>query len=100
MSKIPPGVGPKMPQIVVVFGATGDLSQRKLLPGFFYLAATGFIPKCRIVGVSLDDIDADAFRKLAHQAVEQHHAHKPIDGAWPAFAAALDYVPKNYCFIS
>jgi glucose-6-phosphate 1-dehydrogenase len=93
MSKIPAGVGPKLPQIVVLFGATGDLSQRKLLPGLFHLTATGFIPKCRIIGVSLDDIDAEAFHKLAHQAVEQHHAHMPIEGAWPAFAAALDYVP-------
>jgi glucose-6-phosphate 1-dehydrogenase len=82
-----------MPQIVVLFGATGDLSQRKLLPGLFHLTASGFIPKCRIIGVSLDDIDADAFRDLAHQAVERHHAHEPIDGAWPAFAEALDYVP-------
>ena len=93
MSKIPPGVGPKMPQIVVLFGATGDLSQRKLLPGLFHLAAAGFIPKCRIIGVSLEDIDADAFRELACRAFELHHNHKPIDGAWPAFAAALDYVP-------
>jgi glucose-6-phosphate 1-dehydrogenase len=45
MSKIPAGVGPKMPQIVVLFGATGDLSQRKLLPGLFHLATAGFIPK-------------------------------------------------------
>ena len=82
-----------MPQIVVLFGATGDSVAAKLLPGLFHLAATGFIPKCRVIGVSLDDIDADAFRKLAHKAVERHHSHKPIDGDWPIFAAALDYVP-------
>jgi len=92
MSKIPAGVGPKLPQIVVLFGATGDLSQRKLLPGLFHLAAAGFIPKCRVVGVSLDDIDSEAFRALAHCAIEQHHDRKPMDGAWPAFASALDYV--------
>ena len=93
MAKIPAGVGPRMPQIVVLFGATGDLSQRKLLPGLLHLAAAGFIPKCRIIGVWLDDIDADAFRKLAQQAVERHHTHKPIEGAWAEFATALDYVP-------
>jgi glucose-6-phosphate 1-dehydrogenase len=43
MSKIPAGVGPKQPQIVVLFGATGDLSQRKLLSGLFHLATAGFI---------------------------------------------------------
>src|SRR5271166_6156929 len=93
MSKIPAGFGPKRPQIVVLFGATGDLAQRKLLPGLFHLAAAGFIPKCRIVGVSLDGIDAEAFRALAHRAIEDHHDRKPMDGAWPAFASALDYVP-------
>jgi glucose-6-phosphate 1-dehydrogenase len=93
MTKIPPGVGPKLPQIVVLFGATGDLSQRKLLPGLFHLASTGFIPKCRVIGVSLDAIDAEAFRSLAEEAVKRHHHHKPMDGTWPAFASALDYVP-------
>ena len=92
MLKIPAGVGPKLPQIVVLFGATGDLSQRKLLPGLFHLVAAGFIPRCRIIGVSLEDIDAEAFRDFAHQAVDRHEK-KPSDGAWPAFAGALDYVP-------
>jgi glucose-6-phosphate 1-dehydrogenase len=35
-------------------GATGDLSRRKLLPGLFYLSSAGFIPSCRIIGVSLN----------------------------------------------
>ena len=93
MAKIPAGVGPKLPQIVVLFGATGDLSQRKLLPGLFHLATAGFLPKCRIVGVSLDPIDAEGFRGLARKAVDEHRSHKPDMDAWTAFAAALDYVP-------
>ena len=64
MAKIPPGVGPQFPQIVVLFGATGDLARRKLLPGLYHLCSSGFIPACRIIGVSLDDIDADAFRAV------------------------------------
>jgi glucose-6-phosphate 1-dehydrogenase len=75
MTKIPAGVGPKLPQIVVLVGATGDLSQRKLLPGLFHLASAGFIPKCRVIGVSLDAIDAEAFRSLAQEATEKHHQH-------------------------
>jgi glucose-6-phosphate 1-dehydrogenase len=93
MAKIPVGVGPKTPQIVVLFGATGDLSRRKLLPGLFHLATSGFIPHCRIVGVSLDSIDAEAFRALARQAIEEHHGRKPDGDKWPAFADTLDYVP-------
>jgi glucose-6-phosphate 1-dehydrogenase len=93
MAKIPAGVGPRLPQIVVLFGATGDLSQRKLLPGLYHLAAAGFIPACRIVGVALDDIDVQEFRAHARKAVERHHNRKPGMTAWPAFEAALDYQP-------
>ncbi len=93
MSKIPAGVGPKLPQVVVLFGATGDLSQRKLLPGLFHLITAGFIHKCRIVGVSLDDMTPDDFRALAHKAIQMHHDHPPAQSDWPTLDAALDYVP-------
>jgi glucose-6-phosphate 1-dehydrogenase len=93
MAKATAGVGPKLPQVVVLFGATGDLSHKKLLPGLYHLAAAGFIPKCRIIGVSLDAIDAQGFRAIAHDAVFKHQDHKPKKEAWPAFEATLDYVP-------
>jgi glucose-6-phosphate 1-dehydrogenase len=69
MAKIPAGVGPKLPQIVVLFGATGDLAHKKLLPGLFHLVSAGFISKCRIIGVSLDALDAEDFSALARDAV-------------------------------
>ncbi len=93
MAKVPVGVGPKMPQIVILFGATGDLSQRKLLPGLFHLSAAGFIPHLFIIGVSLEDYDTDAFRALARQAIERNHNRKPAVEGWPKFEACLDYVP-------
>ena len=76
VAKIPPGVGPRFPQVVVLFGATGDLARRKLLPGLFHLASAGFIPGCRIIGVSLDDLDADGFRELARDALDEFSARK------------------------
>ena len=93
MAKIPVGVGPKLPQIVILFGATGDLSQRKLLPGLFHLVAAGFIPKCRIVGVALDAIDTEGFRDVARKAVGAHFERKAEGDKWSAFAELLDYVP-------
>jgi glucose-6-phosphate 1-dehydrogenase len=93
MAKIPVGVGPKLPQIVVLFGATGDLAHKKLLPGLFHLVTAGFISKCRIIGVSLDPLDAEGFRALARDAVFEPHAHHPKKEAWPAFESTLDYVP-------
>ena len=92
MAKIPAGVGPRHPQVVVLVGATGDLARRKLLPGLFHLASVGFIPGCRIIGVSLDDIDLDAFRTIARGALDEFSARKVTDADWEAFAACLDYV--------
>jgi glucose-6-phosphate 1-dehydrogenase len=93
VAKVPPGVGPKHPQVLVLVGATGDLSRRKLLPGLFHLSSSGFIPACRIVGVSLDDISADDFRKIAREAIEQFSTRPLNEDAWAAFAATLNYVP-------
>ena len=92
VAKIPPGVGPRFPQVVVLFGATGDLSRRKLLPGLFHLASAGFIPGCKIIGVSLDAIDAEGFRAAARSALDEFSTRKISDGDWSRFAASLDYV--------
>ncbi|MCJ2052472.1 glucose-6-phosphate dehydrogenase [Methylobacterium sp. J-070] len=93
MKKLPPDVGPKHPQVVVLFGATGDLAQRKLLPGLFHLVGAGFIPACRIIGVSLDDLDAHGFRTLARGALDRFATRRTGDETWAAFSEILDYVP-------
>jgi glucose-6-phosphate 1-dehydrogenase len=93
MAKMTQGVGPKDPQVVVLVGATGDLSKRKLLPGLFHLSSTGFIPGCKIIGVSLDDLDTAGFRKEMHEAVLQFATRKVEDSVWNTFAQDLTYVP-------
>src|SRR5450432_2195209 len=86
-------VGPRYPHLVVLFGATGDLARRKLIPGLFHLSSAGFIPGCRIIGVSLDELDADGFRKVARGALDEFSTRKVSDADWTAFAESLDYVP-------
>ncbi len=93
LARIPPGVGPKHSQVVVLVGATGDLSRRKLLPGLFHLSTAGFIPGCRIIGVSLEPIDTDGFCKIAREALDQFSTRTITDTDWTAFAETLDYVP-------
>jgi glucose-6-phosphate 1-dehydrogenase len=88
-------VGPRYPQVVVLVGATGDLSRRRLLPGLFHLCSSGFIPGCRIIGVSLDDLDAHGFRKLVREALEQFSSRKVHDDDWDAFCTTLDYVSMS-----
>jgi glucose-6-phosphate 1-dehydrogenase len=88
-------VGPRYPQVVVLVGATGDLSRRKLLPGLFHLVSSGFIPGCRIIGVSLEEFDADGLRKIAREALDQFSSHKVSEADWAAFSQILDYVPMS-----
>ena len=93
MTKIPPGVGPRFPQVVVLFGATGDLARRKLLSGLYHLSSAGFMPRCRIIGVSLEAIDVEGFRQLTRTALDEFSSRTISDADWAAFAGILDYVP-------
>jgi len=81
------------PYIIVVFGATGDLAKRKLLPGLHHLFRAGLLPdEFRIVGSAPPDFavtDAE-FRDRAHQACQQFGNCKP-DETWDAFAARLTF---------
>jgi glucose-6-phosphate 1-dehydrogenase len=93
VAKIPPGVGPQFPQVIVLVGATGDLARRKLLPGLFHLAGAGFIPGFRIIGVSLDDLDTGRFRKFTREALTEFSTRPVDEAAWLAFADCLQYIP-------
>src|SRR5580692_9694579 len=93
MTKVPQGVGPRFPQVVVLVGATGDLARRKLLPGLFHLTNAGFIPGCRIIGVSLDDLDTEGFRKIMREALAEFSTRKVAEADWTAFANTLQYLP-------
>src|SRR5271154_875339 len=95
VAKVPAGVGPQFPQIVVLVGATGDLARRKLLPGMFHLSSSGFIPGCKIIGVSLDNIDVEAFRKIARESLPEFSTRKELESDWDAFSKDLQYVPMS-----
>ena len=93
MTKVLRGVGPSYPQVVILMGATGDLARRKLLPGLFHLSSVGFIPGCRIIGVSLENLDDDGFREQARLAVGEFSTRKVSDSEWATFSQHLRYVP-------
>jgi glucose-6-phosphate 1-dehydrogenase len=83
------------PHVFVLFGATGDLARRKLIPGLFHLHQAGLLPECRIVGVSLDDLDDDGFRGFARPSCEEFARGGVKDELeWQRFASMLRYVPQ------
>jgi glucose-6-phosphate 1-dehydrogenase len=81
------------PQTLVVFGASGDLARRKLLPALYDLAYEGLLPeRYAIVGSGGSRLDDADFRKRARGGIEQFSRHRLDDGRWQAFARALSYV--------
>jgi glucose-6-phosphate 1-dehydrogenase len=80
--------------VVVIFGANGDLTKRKLMPALYRLAydrrlSAGFA----IVGISRTPMTDEAFREKMLQAVKEFSEDTTVDeGVWSAFAAGLFYV--------
>jgi glucose-6-phosphate 1-dehydrogenase len=83
------------PHVVVLFGATGDLARRKLLPGLTRLSLSALAPDIRIVGTSLEDRDDESFREFAKDAVKEFGTHRPSDDQWQDFAGKLHYVSQS-----
>ncbi len=81
------------PVTVVLFGATGDLSRRKLLPGLLHLFETELIPDLQIIGTSLDDHTEESFVDFAHEAVKEFSGNDGDLDAWPEFAKRLHWAP-------
>jgi glucose-6-phosphate 1-dehydrogenase len=82
------------PYVVVLFGATGDLAQRRLLPGMFHLMEAGLLSDFRIIGTSLDDLDDEQFRQLARSACEDF-SRDDVSSDWDEYVSRLSFVPLN-----
>src|SRR5205085_11710040 len=81
------------PAVMVIFGATGDLSGRKLLPAQYNLAKQRSLPAgFAAVGTARDDLTDQAFRKHASDKIHQFSRTQPIDDR--VLAALLD--PISY----
>ena len=73
--------------VIVLFGATGDLAKRKLLPGLFHLHAAGLLPReYRIIGSSPPSsaLTEQQFRQHAEQSCADFCITKPSDPSWPS----------------
>ena len=85
---------PKDPCTMVMFGASGDLSHRKIVPALYNLALDGSLPdNFRLVGFSRTPYSDEAFRANMKDAVGKSSRRKPLDEkVWTAFASKVFYV--------
>ena len=86
---------PAPPCTVVIFGASGDLAKRKLIPSLYNLVACGegMMPaKSAVLGFARRDMSLDEFRKGAHDWTVRYSRLKVDEGCWGKFAESLDYL--------
>ena len=78
----------------VIFGGTGDLAQRKLLPALYHRDHDGQLPKeARLIGASRGELSREDYQKLAHEALRKHVAqNERSDESLKRFLDRLDYV--------
>ena len=81
------------PTSIVIFGASGDLTQRKLIPGLYNLFVKGRLPeKFSIVGNSRSTLSDADFRERMLSGVQQFSAETYTQQQWDAFAPHLTYI--------
>ena len=83
------------PYVIILFGATGDLAARKLLPGLLHLTVLGMMPEFRIVGSSTRPMTDEEFRHLARHACDQFYTGKISLLEWANFEKRLSFVSTS-----
>ena len=86
------------PTIMIIFGACGDLTKRKLIPAIYNLYLDGLIPeKFAILGLDIKKISDETFRKVLHEGVDQFSRRgKTGKSKWQLFVKSLHYQMSDF----
>jgi len=86
------------PTTIVIFGASGDLTRRKLVPALHSLACEDLLPSsCQVIGVARSSLSDDEFRGRLFGGVEEYARLKPgLCERWPGFERRLSYLAGSY----
>jgi glucose-6-phosphate 1-dehydrogenase len=88
---------PVHPTALVVFGATGDLAHRKLLPALYNLAHEGALPeRFELIGVARSDHPHEDFREIARQSIERFSRRPSDRDVLDGLVADMRYVPGAF----
>ena len=82
---------------LIIFGATGDLSARKLFPALFQLDAAGLLPDdLRIIAVARQEQTIEGFRHELLARMNSAKRQSISDAAWQQFAQRLTYLSADF----
>ncbi|HEY7856300.1 MAG TPA: glucose-6-phosphate dehydrogenase [Terriglobales bacterium] len=88
------------PCVLVIFGASGDLTKRKLMPAIFALAQMQRLaPTFHVIGVASSDWDSESFRNNMKAAIKEFSIPDDAgssDAAWESFAARVQYLSGKF----
>jgi glucose-6-phosphate 1-dehydrogenase len=88
---------PVHPTTLVIFGATGDLAHRKLLPAIYNLAHEGALPEgFNLIGVARSEMSDDEYRKLARESIKQYSRRPPDEQVLEKLLERVHYVPGAF----
>jgi len=84
------------PGAMVIFGASGDLTARKLIPALYDLAEGGRLPmEFAVVGISRTEMSHDEFRNRLRDGLEEQRAGSVSEDVWESFSKGLFYLPGD-----
>jgi len=87
---------PPPPQDIVIMGASGDLSQRKLIPAIYNLAAVSLLPvEGQIVGFARTDLGEQGFRDLARRSIQEYSRAGFDETVWAGLVPRIKYVKND-----
>jgi len=85
------------PTAVVIFGASGDLTARKLIPAVYNLAVDNLLPPdFHLIGYGRKEISNDAFRELAAKAIKEFSRRELKEDVWDRISARTTYIAGGY----
>ena len=88
---------PVHPTTLVIFGGTGDLAHRKLLPAIYNLAHEGALPeRFNLIAVSRSDTPSEEYREMARKSIEEHSRRKPDAQVLEKLLEHVRYVPGTF----
>ncbi|MGH2837385.1 MAG: glucose-6-phosphate dehydrogenase [Thermoleophilaceae bacterium] len=88
---------PVHPTTLVIFGGTGDLAKRKLLPAIYNLAHEGALPeRFNLIGASRSEMPDDEYRTLARESIEQFSRRKPNPEVLESLLGRIRYVGGTF----
>ena len=89
---------PSQPCVMLIFGASGDLTKRLLVPALYNLACDGLLSKnFALIGTAMDPLSTETFRERMSADIKKFHTRKEFDASvWEDLVGRFHYLPGGF----